>query len=297
MFLAIYVERINPGEFGVAQPWYYLFTKSFWCSKAKHNVQPVDDFRLEKMHPNVHNEQIVNHWIEIDTLVQKKKPTVVIYQLNKVRTSVGAIIKLNCLFRNSAKFKLLLIYHLISIMEKYVHCWVTTAPVKQPRLFCLSVCTCWIFCGIIFIEKICFRYARAYNRQYNCEWNEQSITHRRSSEIHRLLSTIRYLDCRWKRVHWMFVFSDRYSLQWTVCSRPFGTSSKSKYQHSWDAWVIFLFINFSCAIWPHSKPKNQLKLFFNWLIWRMIVKHYQRIFLVVWSGDCQSGCPWSVIPR
>ncbi|CAF1010697.1 unnamed protein product, partial [Didymodactylos carnosus] len=34
MILAIYIERINPGEFGVALPWYYIF-QSLNCYKRK----------------------------------------------------------------------------------------------------------------------------------------------------------------------------------------------------------------------------------------------------------------------
>ena len=29
--LAWYVSQIRPGEYGVAKPWYFLFTKSYWC--------------------------------------------------------------------------------------------------------------------------------------------------------------------------------------------------------------------------------------------------------------------------
>lgn len=38
-FLAIYVERINPGQFGVPQPLNYIFKKSHWKSSA---VSPAE---------------------------------------------------------------------------------------------------------------------------------------------------------------------------------------------------------------------------------------------------------------
>lgn len=31
LFIALYVEQLFPGDFGVPQPWYFPFTKSFWC--------------------------------------------------------------------------------------------------------------------------------------------------------------------------------------------------------------------------------------------------------------------------
>ncbi|CAF3997885.1 unnamed protein product [Rotaria sp. Silwood2] len=42
MLLAIYIERINPGEFGVAQPWNYLFRKSFWNPRKSSTIEPSD---------------------------------------------------------------------------------------------------------------------------------------------------------------------------------------------------------------------------------------------------------------
>lgn len=31
MLVAMYVEKIRPGMYGVPLPWYFPFTKSFWC--------------------------------------------------------------------------------------------------------------------------------------------------------------------------------------------------------------------------------------------------------------------------
>ncbi|XP_058456304.1 phospholipid-transporting ATPase ABCA3-like [Malaya genurostris] len=33
--IALYIERVFPGEFGVGQRWYFLFTKKFWSKKSK----------------------------------------------------------------------------------------------------------------------------------------------------------------------------------------------------------------------------------------------------------------------
>ncbi len=76
IFLAIYVERLNPGEFGISQPWNYLFKKSYWTSSS--SVQPTD---LDKMNNGISNK---NHWIELNTNDKKKNPTMTIDHLTKV---------------------------------------------------------------------------------------------------------------------------------------------------------------------------------------------------------------------
>ncbi|XP_058835899.1 phospholipid-transporting ATPase ABCA3-like [Topomyia yanbarensis] len=35
LLVALYVEKVFPGEFGVGQRWYFLFTKKFWLGKAQ----------------------------------------------------------------------------------------------------------------------------------------------------------------------------------------------------------------------------------------------------------------------
>ncbi|XP_065074348.1 phospholipid-transporting ATPase ABCA3-like [Ochlerotatus camptorhynchus] len=35
LLVALYIEKVFPGEFGVGQPWYFFLTKKFWCGKAK----------------------------------------------------------------------------------------------------------------------------------------------------------------------------------------------------------------------------------------------------------------------
>lgn len=36
MLIALYVEAIFPGEYGVPQPWYFPFTATFWCGQPKY---------------------------------------------------------------------------------------------------------------------------------------------------------------------------------------------------------------------------------------------------------------------
>lgn len=36
MLIALYVEAVFPGEYGVPQPWYFPFTATFWCGQPKY---------------------------------------------------------------------------------------------------------------------------------------------------------------------------------------------------------------------------------------------------------------------
>lgn len=40
LLIALYVEAVFPGEYGVPKPWYFLFTKSFWFGHSK-NVNSI----------------------------------------------------------------------------------------------------------------------------------------------------------------------------------------------------------------------------------------------------------------
>uniref|UniRef100_A0A182IUJ1 ABC transporter domain-containing protein n=1 Tax=Anopheles atroparvus TaxID=41427 RepID=A0A182IUJ1_ANOAO len=42
--IALYVEKVFPGDFGIAEPWYFLFTRKFWCKDAqqKQDTVPAD---------------------------------------------------------------------------------------------------------------------------------------------------------------------------------------------------------------------------------------------------------------
>ncbi|CAF1508315.1 unnamed protein product, partial [Adineta steineri] len=78
MLLAVYVERINPGEFGVSQPWNYLFKKSYWTSST---IRPSDvENNLDIVNDRSSN---ANHWIELNTIGKKKTPAMSIDHLNK----------------------------------------------------------------------------------------------------------------------------------------------------------------------------------------------------------------------
>ncbi len=79
MFLAVYVERLNPGEFGISQPWNYLFKKSYWTSTT---IRPLGiENNLDRVNNDVSN---TNHWIELNTIEKKKNPAMSIDHLTKV---------------------------------------------------------------------------------------------------------------------------------------------------------------------------------------------------------------------
>ena len=84
-FLAIYVERVNPGEFGVAQPWYYVFKKSYWKPQSATSVEP---FQEEFNQHRVSLHMNANHrWIEMKSEMESasdKSACLVITHLNKV---------------------------------------------------------------------------------------------------------------------------------------------------------------------------------------------------------------------
>ena len=71
--LAIYIERINPGEFGVAQQWNYFFRKSYW--------------KPEALAPLTNSKQISSKsaWIDSNQMnVTSKEPSLSISHLTKV---------------------------------------------------------------------------------------------------------------------------------------------------------------------------------------------------------------------
>jgi hypothetical protein len=77
LLLAVYVERINPGEFGIAQPLHYLFKKSYWKPRSTSSIHPVRNTQARSDDP----------WIELsDNTDSDHHPLVVISHLSKVST-------------------------------------------------------------------------------------------------------------------------------------------------------------------------------------------------------------------
>ncbi|CAF2630332.1 unnamed protein product [Rotaria sp. Silwood2] len=57
MILTVYIENIFPGEYGIPQPWYYPFTKTYWCGyKAKKNQQRINELNQNQTNVNTNIE-------------------------------------------------------------------------------------------------------------------------------------------------------------------------------------------------------------------------------------------------
>ncbi len=82
LLLAIYIERVNPGEFGVAQPWNYLFKKSYWRPQATAVVQPVGtNEKAANKNDGIYGS---DQWIELNSISNNKSASVTISHLTKV---------------------------------------------------------------------------------------------------------------------------------------------------------------------------------------------------------------------
>ena len=82
LLLAIYIERINPGEFGVAQPWNYLFKRYYWKPQATAVVQPGEtDGKLVNGNERVSDRNV---WIELGGMSTTKSPSLSVSHLTKV---------------------------------------------------------------------------------------------------------------------------------------------------------------------------------------------------------------------
>ncbi|CAM4944466.1 unnamed protein product [Rotaria socialis] len=94
--LAIYVERVNPGEFGVSQPWNYLFKKSYWKPQKTSSVQPFDNCDILAYKNNgIYGS---NCWIELNTIVDSAIPSLTVANLSKKFGKIQAVSELSLKF-------------------------------------------------------------------------------------------------------------------------------------------------------------------------------------------------------
>lgn len=56
VMITLYVENVLPGGYGVAKPWYFIFTKEFWQG-LRSNYQQFDDHRTISEHSNLAHSQ------------------------------------------------------------------------------------------------------------------------------------------------------------------------------------------------------------------------------------------------
>jgi hypothetical protein len=83
MILAVYVERINPGEFGIAQPWYFVFKQI--CYKQKRIVTGTPFNSLQNSNQTNNTVNTANQWIDLKSMVNEMRPSISIMNLTKVR--------------------------------------------------------------------------------------------------------------------------------------------------------------------------------------------------------------------
>ncbi|CAG9840389.1 unnamed protein product [Diabrotica balteata] len=69
LLIALYIEAVFPGEYGVAQRWYFPFTKKYWCGN-----QDISDY-------NNYNEHSANEFFETEPNL---RPGIQIFNLKKV---------------------------------------------------------------------------------------------------------------------------------------------------------------------------------------------------------------------
>uniref|UniRef100_A0A182TFV1 ABC transporter domain-containing protein n=1 Tax=Anopheles melas TaxID=34690 RepID=A0A182TFV1_9DIPT len=56
MLITLYIEQVFPGDFGLAQPWYFFVTKRFWCGERPSSDEPVSQSVSSKMNDNIEAE-------------------------------------------------------------------------------------------------------------------------------------------------------------------------------------------------------------------------------------------------
>ncbi|XP_053689795.1 phospholipid-transporting ATPase ABCA3-like [Sabethes cyaneus] len=63
LLVALYVEQIAPGEFGIAKKWNFIFTKDFWQSNTAYNMRrnPADRQQLRHRELNTEEEPTDKH--------------------------------------------------------------------------------------------------------------------------------------------------------------------------------------------------------------------------------------------
>ncbi|UJR36716.1 hypothetical protein I4U23_029432 [Adineta vaga] len=81
LLLAIYVERVNPGEFGVSQSWNYLFKRSYWTPHATSTVQPLAN--NDHHHANGGVMSGKDCWFEMNQKMNMKSPSLTVSHLTK----------------------------------------------------------------------------------------------------------------------------------------------------------------------------------------------------------------------
>lgn len=98
LFVALYVEAIYPGEYGVPKPWYFLFSKSFWFKSPQTNKRVVvgeeENFTMNpKLYEDEPKERRVGIKIRnMGKVYQNKKLAVKDLTLNMLEGDITALL-------------------------------------------------------------------------------------------------------------------------------------------------------------------------------------------------------------
>nr|CAD7464555.1 unnamed protein product [Timema tahoe] len=82
LLIAIYVEAVFPGAYGVPKPWYFLFQKSFWCESQvarKKMGKENTDFSEKRQEHNFEQEPELPIGVQIRNLHKVPVPTSYLY--------------------------------------------------------------------------------------------------------------------------------------------------------------------------------------------------------------------------
>lgn len=135
MILAIYIERINPGAFGISQPWNYLCKMGYWKSRRSYITQKNNVSNNNNKDDFITIEN--NHWVESNSFSNTKAPILSIDNVTKVTDTIilklySVIFNFNSLnFRNLENYRLFRIYHSTCTLVKSVLYLDTMVQAKQ----------------------------------------------------------------------------------------------------------------------------------------------------------------------
>lgn len=87
--ITLYIENVMPGGYGVAKPWYYIFTKDFW-QNINQNYEQFDDHRSVSEQTNLSHSNSCHSNFESEPM--NKPIGIEIHQLSKKFTTDKAAV-------------------------------------------------------------------------------------------------------------------------------------------------------------------------------------------------------------
>lgn len=108
--ITLYVENVLPGGYGVAKPWYFIFTKDFW-QQIYQNYEQFDDHRSVSEHTNLSHSNSHSSHSNFESEPMNKPIGIEIHQLTKkFKSDKAAVNKLTLNIYDNQISKLFGIY-------------------------------------------------------------------------------------------------------------------------------------------------------------------------------------------